>query len=42
VATFKLEGYTNEEIADRLGCVVSTVERKLARIRGKWASEMRG
>jgi DNA-directed RNA polymerase specialized sigma24 family protein len=41
VATFKLEGYTNEEIAARLGCVVSTVERKLARIRKVWAREMR-
>ena len=41
VATFKLEGYTNEEIAARLGCVTSTVERKLARIRGIWADEMK-
>jgi DNA-directed RNA polymerase specialized sigma24 family protein len=41
VATWKLEGYTNDEIAARLGCVTSTVERKLARIRSKWASEMR-
>jgi DNA-directed RNA polymerase specialized sigma24 family protein len=41
VATLKLEGYTNDEIAARLGCVTSTVERKLARIRGKWAGEMR-
>jgi DNA-directed RNA polymerase specialized sigma24 family protein len=41
VATFKLEGYTNDEIAARLGCVTSTVERKLARIRGIWADEMR-
>jgi RNA polymerase sigma factor (sigma-70 family) len=40
VATWKLEGYTNDEIAARLGCVTSTVERKLARIRNKWASEM--
>jgi DNA-directed RNA polymerase specialized sigma24 family protein len=40
VATFKLEGYTNEEIASRLGCVVSTVERKLARIRNMWAGEV--
>ena len=39
VASFKLEGYTNQEIAHRLGCVTSTVERKLARIRGIWASE---
>jgi DNA-directed RNA polymerase specialized sigma24 family protein len=42
VALFKLEGYTNDEIAARLGCVVSTVERKLARIRSLWASESRG
>jgi DNA-directed RNA polymerase specialized sigma24 family protein len=41
VATFKLEGYTNEEIAARLGCVTSTVERKLGRIRGIWADEMK-
>ena len=40
VAIFKLEGYTNDEIASRLGCVTSTVERKLARIRGMWANEM--
>jgi RNA polymerase sigma factor (sigma-70 family) len=40
VASFKLEGYTNQEIARRLGCVTSTVERKLARIRSIWASEM--
>jgi DNA-directed RNA polymerase specialized sigma24 family protein len=40
VAALKLEGYTNEEIAAQLGCVVSTVERKLARIRGKWACEL--
>jgi DNA-directed RNA polymerase specialized sigma24 family protein len=40
VALLKLEGYTNKEIAARLGCVTSTVERKLALIRGKWASEM--
>jgi RNA polymerase sigma factor (sigma-70 family) len=42
VATFKLEGYTNDEIAARLGCVTSTVERKLARIRGKWARHLEG
>jgi DNA-directed RNA polymerase specialized sigma24 family protein len=40
VATWKLEGYTDAEIAARLGCVTRTVERKLARIRGKWAREM--
>jgi DNA-directed RNA polymerase specialized sigma24 family protein len=41
VAIFKLEGYTNDEIAARLGCVTSTVERKLMRIRATWASEIR-
>ena len=40
VATWKLEGYTDAEIAARLGCVTRTVERKLARIRGIWASEI--
>jgi RNA polymerase sigma factor (sigma-70 family) len=40
VAIFKLEGYTNQEIAARLGCVTSTVERKLTRIRAMWANEM--
>jgi DNA-directed RNA polymerase specialized sigma24 family protein len=41
VATWKLEGYTDDEIAVRLGCVTRTVERKLARIRRMWAREMR-
>jgi DNA-directed RNA polymerase specialized sigma24 family protein len=41
VATWKLEGYTDEEIAARLGCVTRTVERKLARIRQTWAKQMR-
>jgi DNA-directed RNA polymerase specialized sigma24 family protein len=39
IATLKLEGYTNEEIAGRLGCVPRTVERKLERIREKWSQE---
>jgi DNA-directed RNA polymerase specialized sigma24 family protein len=41
VATWKLEGYTDSEIAARLGCVTRTVERKLARIRGMWADELK-
>ena len=36
LALGKLEGYTNAELAERLGCAVATVERKLARIRGIW------
>ena len=39
VAQWKLEGYTNEEIAGKLGCVPRTVERKLERIRSKWHRE---
>jgi RNA polymerase sigma factor (sigma-70 family) len=36
IALWKVEGYTNEEIARRLGCVVRSVERKLQRIRILW------
>ena len=37
----KLEGYTDDEIAVRLGCVTRTVERELARIHRMWGREMR-
>lgn len=38
IALFKLEGYTNKEIAHELdNCTECTIERKLARIRTKWA-----
>ena len=40
VAHCKLESYTNAEIASRLGCAVSTVERKLGLIRHLWQSEL--
>jgi DNA-directed RNA polymerase specialized sigma24 family protein len=36
IALWKLEGYTNPEIAAQLQCTVRTVERKLERIRGYW------
>ena len=39
IALWKVEGYTNEEIARRLGCVVRSVERKLHRIRILWSEE---
>jgi DNA-directed RNA polymerase specialized sigma24 family protein len=39
VAVWSLEGYTNAEIAERLECVESTVERKLRLIRKKWSKE---
>lgn len=37
IALKKMEGYTNDEIAEQLGCTTRTVERKLERIRGKWS-----
>jgi DNA-directed RNA polymerase specialized sigma24 family protein len=40
IARLKLEGYTNAEIATRLGCVVPTVERKLQQIRRLWTREV--
>jgi DNA-directed RNA polymerase specialized sigma24 family protein len=36
IALWKLEGYTNPEIAARLDCTLRTVERKLERIRTYW------
>ena len=40
VAVWKMEGETNAAIATRLGCDVSTVERKLGRIRKLWSREV--
>jgi DNA-directed RNA polymerase specialized sigma24 family protein len=39
VALWKMEGYTNEEIAGKLGCVTRTVKRKLRIIRKIWEKE---
>jgi DNA-directed RNA polymerase specialized sigma24 family protein len=39
LAIWKMEGYTNLEIAERLGCCLSTVERRLQLIRKLWAAE---
>lgn len=36
IALARMEGLTTEEIAEQLGCVPRTVERKLALIRLKW------
>jgi RNA polymerase sigma factor (sigma-70 family) len=38
VALWRMEGWTVEEIADKLKCAPVTVKRKLARIRSIWAS----
>jgi DNA-directed RNA polymerase specialized sigma24 family protein len=40
VALWKLEGYSNEEIAAKLGCAPRTVERKLRLIRAVWKGEV--
>jgi DNA-directed RNA polymerase specialized sigma24 family protein len=39
LAVWKMEGRTNQEIADQLGCCLSTVERRLQVIRKLWAEE---
>jgi DNA-directed RNA polymerase specialized sigma24 family protein len=36
VALMKMEGYTNKEVAARIGVIEQTVERKLRRIRDLW------
>ena len=41
VALMKMEGYTHEEIADRLGCSLRSVGRKLELIRRTWLDEGR-
>jgi DNA-directed RNA polymerase specialized sigma24 family protein len=40
IALWKVEGYTNEEIAARLDCVPRTVECKVSRIRLLWKHEL--
>ncbi|HLJ96107.1 MAG TPA: ECF-type sigma factor [Gemmataceae bacterium] len=41
LALLKMEGYTNDEVASRLGCGLRTVERKLRLIRQIWRREAR-
>jgi RNA polymerase sigma factor (sigma-70 family) len=40
IALMRFEGYSNAEIAEQVGCVVSTVERRLKRIRALWEKEL--
>ncbi len=42
VAIWKMEGYTNAEIAVKIGRSIPTVERKLSLIRRLWERESRG
>jgi DNA-directed RNA polymerase specialized sigma24 family protein len=39
VARLRMEGYTNEEISERLGCSLRTVARKIELIRRTWSGE---
>jgi DNA-directed RNA polymerase specialized sigma24 family protein len=39
IALLRMEGYSNDEIASRIGCGVRTVERKLDLIRKAWERE---
>jgi DNA-directed RNA polymerase specialized sigma24 family protein len=39
LALLRLEGFTNEEVAQRLGCSLRTVARKMELIRRSWSSE---
>jgi len=41
IALHKLDGHTNDEIAEQLGCARSTVERRLRLIRMHWSEESR-
>ena len=40
IALWKMEGYTNEEIAGKLDCARSTVQRKLNLIQARWEEHL--
>jgi DNA-binding CsgD family transcriptional regulator len=40
IAVWKMEGHTDKEVAQQLGCATRTVERKLERIREKWGRQL--
>lgn len=42
IAVWKMEGYTNEEIRQKLGCSLRTVANKLELIRRTWTAEQPG
>ena len=39
IALLKMEGYTDDEVAERMGCVSRTVRRRLQLIRNLWKPE---
>jgi DNA-directed RNA polymerase specialized sigma24 family protein len=42
LAVWKMEGHTNDEIADRLNCAPQTIERRLQLIRSVWGKSATG
>jgi len=40
IALWKMEGWTGQEIADKLGITRRSVERKVERIRERWKAEL--
>ncbi len=40
IEILKLEGQTNDEIAEKLGCSARTVSRQVGEIRKKWEARM--
>lgn len=42
IAVYKLEGWTNSDIAQQLGCAISTIERRLRLIRAIWKDRQEG
>ena len=40
IVLYKLEGYSNTEVADKIGRSVPTIERRLRIVREKWRQEM--
>jgi RNA polymerase sigma factor (sigma-70 family) len=38
IALWRLEGYSNRDIAEKLDCTERSIERRLERIRSKWSS----
>ncbi len=40
VVLLKVEGYTNDQVAESLGCTRRSVQRKLKLIRDLWAEEI--
>ncbi|MFM7738954.1 MAG: ECF-type sigma factor, partial [Planctomycetota bacterium] len=39
IAQAKVEGFTNQEVAEKLGCSLATIERRLKMIRLIWEKE---